>query len=252
MGRYRILSSSCVLFVGATALVVLLMTEGSPATLEADPEETLVDVSDLAPPTPSRLETEGEPIGPPEPKVARVVIDAGHGGSDPGAVGMGGLQEKDVTLAIAQELKRILAQWGNCTVLLTRNAQDIEWPDRARAGFAKSNRADLFLSIHTGASFAPAARGFEIFYSGESPRGTPRFAQTILEALAKATSAPCRGVHETPCRVVAEADTVGLLIEVGCITNSEEEPLLASADYKRRIAEGLAQGIRDYLAPEES
>lgn len=209
---------------------------------------------------------EGLPSPPATRRTLKVmVIDPGHGGSDLGAVGAGNVQEKDVTLAIARECQSRLQESLHIPVLLTREGQDVEWPDRARSRFAQVSRADLFLSIHTGASFSRLAHGFEVFYYGgayrsagsrTSPSRAPAppgkesraLAETLARTLQQATSVPCRGVREMPCRVLAETGVPAVLIEVGCVTNPAEEALLATPEHRERIAQGILSGIQEFVA----
>jgi N-acetylmuramoyl-L-alanine amidase len=104
-----------------------------------------------------------------EPEVARyltVAIDAGHGGEDPGAIGRRGTREKDVTLAIARRLERLLAAEPNVRVLMTRDG-DYFVPLAARVAKARRVQADLFVSIHADAWIKPDARGSSVFALSE-------------------------------------------------------------------------------------
>jgi N-acetylmuramoyl-L-alanine amidase len=106
-------------------------------------------------------------VAAPAPEPARpaltVVIDPGHGGSETGAVGPGGTQEKDVTLAIARRLAATLPRTIPCRAVLTRDS-DAAIPLDDRTALANRERADLFLSIHANSSRAPGARGSETYY----------------------------------------------------------------------------------------
>jgi N-acetylmuramoyl-L-alanine amidase len=104
-----------------------------------------------------------------EPEVARyltVAIDAGHGGEDPGAIGRRGTREKDVTLAIARRLQRLLAEEPNVRVLMTRDG-DYFVPLAARVAKARRVQADLFVSIHADAWIRPDVRGSSVFALSE-------------------------------------------------------------------------------------
>lgn len=95
-------------------------------------------------------------------KIKKVVIDPGHGGKDPGAIGSNGLREKDVVLSVAKSLARILREKYNMEVILTRD-KDIFIPLEERTAIANSNKADLFISIHANASRRKKARGIETY-----------------------------------------------------------------------------------------
>jgi len=94
--------------------------------------------------------------------IKRVVIDPGHGGRDPGAIGPRGLREKDVVLAVAKKLGKILEKDYNMEVILTRD-RDVFIPLEERTAIANSKKADLFISIHANASRRRAARGIETY-----------------------------------------------------------------------------------------
>jgi len=96
------------------------------------------------------------------PGIRRVVIDPGHGGKDPGAIGPRGLYEKDVVLDVAKKLKKILTEKYKIEAILTRD-RDIFLPLEVRTAIANSKRADLFISIHTNASPRRDARGIETY-----------------------------------------------------------------------------------------
>ena len=197
-------------------------------------------------------------------RIRSIVLDPGHGGTDSGAVGPNGLEEKEVTLAVAQSLKRILEAEMDVEVVLTREA-DVELPDRARSNLAGQAQGDLLISIHTGASFVQNARGFEVFYadvpSGDGEGGSDSgvryaarsrlLATAVSRSLSATEASPNRGVRPTPARVLSRASMPGILVEVGCITNPEEENLLASEGHRNRLAEGIARGIIEYATNTE-
>ncbi len=121
---------------------------------------------------------EGVPPAPSSPpRRYKIVLDPGHGGKDPGAIGVGGVAEKDVTLAIALRLQRRLAALPNLEVVLTRST-DVFLPLEERTARANSEHADLFVSIHTNASPNPELGGVETYYlNNTNDRATIRLAQ---------------------------------------------------------------------------
>ncbi len=125
----------------------------------ASPDRVVVEIGRPAPPRPAA------PIAVPEavPAALTIVIDPGHGGAETGAVGPGGLQEKDVTLQIARRLAMALPRVLSCRVVLTRDS-DIAIPLDDRTAVANHEKADLFLSVHANSSRAPGARGSESYY----------------------------------------------------------------------------------------
>jgi len=198
-----------------------------------------------------------------------IVIDAGHGGSDAGAEGgTNRLQEKQLTLAVARNLAHAVKAALRADVFLTRRDDvDVSLGDRALS--ANDNRGDLLISIHAGASFSPAAHGFEIFYAsrsgslsggapGETDSGPARLesriemqsreiALAVARSLDQAVSAVNRGVHDIPSRLLEEAEMPAILIEIGFLTSATEEALLETEAYRGRIAEAIAAGLRDYV-----
>lgn len=218
-------------------------------------------------------------------KVATVVIDAGHGGSDPGASRLGVL-EKDVTLDVARRLRDLLAD-GDLKVLLTRD-DDRFLSLRDRALLANGERADLFVSIHVNSLPLAGRRGVETYYLG--PADDPHvdtlageenrqsgysladfrkllegvFAgvrQTESRAFAEAVQAslvsslrradpelPNRGVKSAPFVVLVATEMPGILAEVSCLSNDEEARRLKDPSHRQAIAQALAVGVKAYAA----
>jgi len=195
-----------------------------------------------------------------------IVVDPGHGGSDQGAEGRGGLTEKELTLAVALKLQQALQKMLNVNVLLTRG-KDVLLPAEARSHFANYHDAALLVSIHAGASYATVAHGFELFIPTDDVAltgalsGTPSMftdpapvqarvrqsrevATAIAGGLSQATDAAERGVRQSRCRVFEGLNMPGVLVEVGCLTNGAEEALLETEAYQDLVAQGIAEGIQ--------
>jgi N-acetylmuramoyl-L-alanine amidase len=109
-----------------------------------------------------------------------IVLDAGHGGEDPGAIGVNGTSEKDVNLAIVQELKSILDNDNDYEVILTRK-DDTFIPLAERTNIANEHNADLFISIHCNANLDKSVNGFEIYYLSEKATDSEAAAAAVLE-----------------------------------------------------------------------
>ncbi|MBN1622374.1 MAG: N-acetylmuramoyl-L-alanine amidase [Endomicrobiales bacterium] len=111
-----------------------------------------------------------------------VVLDAGHGGEDPGAIGKNGTKEKDINLSIVKELKRIFEEdkSNNYEVILTRT-DDTFIPLVERTNFANEKKADLFVSVHCNASMKPKSNGFEIYFLSEKASDSDAHATAVLE-----------------------------------------------------------------------
>jgi N-acetylmuramoyl-L-alanine amidase len=216
--------------------------------------------------------------------VARVVIDPGHGGRDPGAQ-IRDLNEAEVVLDIALELERLLTRDPNVEVVLTRRT-DTYVALEERTAIANRAGADLFLSIHLNASANQAARGFETYFlnfasnpeaeavaarenagSSRTMSSLPEIVKAIAlnnkidesrdfarmvqrslqERLRKADPAARNlGVKQAPFMVLIGATMPGVLVEVSFLTNRSEATLLRSGNHRKQIAEALLAGIMNY------
>ena len=138
--------------------------------IEIDPLAALIEAESRrprpAPTQPNPTDKSSAPATPSTLRLATVVIDAGHGGEDPGARGRGGSLEKDITLDIARRLKNLLDQTPGFRAVLTRDA-DYYLPLALRVDKARRVKADLFVSIHADAFITPHARGSSVFALSE-------------------------------------------------------------------------------------
>jgi N-acetylmuramoyl-L-alanine amidase len=233
------------------------------------------------PPPPTTVPPELPPPGvAPAPGTRTIVIDPGHGGDETGARGPAGTLEKDVTLALARRLKSAIEGRLGMRVLLTRDG-DQTVPLDDRAALANNNKADLFISLHANASVRKDASGAEVFYlsaneAGEEARRVAATRQTLpalgggtrdiemilwemaqirylsdSAALAGALEEQMRGhvrlnahpVQQAPFRVLAGANMPAVLVEVGFLTNADEEQQLVSDTYQAAIAQAVLDGI---------
>ncbi|MBR4382244.1 MAG: N-acetylmuramoyl-L-alanine amidase [Selenomonadaceae bacterium] len=186
-----------------------------------------------------------------------IVIDPGHGGNDAGAIGPTGVMEKNVTLKVALELRKLLEAEG-AQVIMTRyddstvsakgaKASDIEELG-ARCEVANRAGADIFISIHADSFTRPEARGTTGYYYGKSTTGRgQKLADCIRRNLVEQLGTPSRGTQPCNFYVVKNTDMPATLIELGFISNKEEEKLLDSDDGVRRAAQGIFDGIEDYF-----
>jgi N-acetylmuramoyl-L-alanine amidase len=223
----------------------------------------------------------------PEP-LRTIVIDAGHGGHDTGAVGPSGLQEKELTLDIARRVAALLPDEAGVRVVLTRSRdQFVEL--RERTALANRERADLFLSIHVNAAPDGTATGTETYFlsneatdgaarraaeyenrlitgDGGGRGGSPdvlrsilwdlsqsdfqqessRVAEALQNNLDRALRRPSRGVKQAPFYVLGGAAMPAVLVEIGFISNPQEEQRLRDDGYRDRIARALVAGIAAY------
>ena len=216
--------------------------------------------------------------------VSRVVIDAGHGGHDPGAQGRG-ISEAELVLDVTLRLEKLLQKVPGVEVILTRRT-DAFIPLPGRTAIANREGADLFLSIHANASRNVQARGIETYFlnfannlsaaavaarenaaSGQTMGALPDFVkaialnnkldeskdfathvQTALYARLKGTNKTLKnlGVKQAPFVVLIGAAMPSVLAEISFVTNPQEAKLLKSNAYRQRIAEALFNAIRKY------
>ncbi len=216
-----------------------------------------------------------------------IVIDPGHGGSDPGAIGPTGLREKDVVLDIALRLRNMLQNNG-FTVYLTRD-RDIGVALESRPLMARQKEATAFISIHTNAAMhrgSPTARGVETYvlnsrYIGASARDVADrenrasrfyrtedsilnqiiadleesasigfsldFADIVQKHLVQFSGLNNRGVKQAPFIVLKGVNMAAVLVEVGFICNPSEENLLRNPEFREKIAQSLSQSVSEYV-----
>ena len=179
-----------------------------------------------------------------------VVIDPGHGGPDPGAVGIGGLRETDVVLDVSLQLARLLQSRG-VQVQLTRTSEvDVDLPPRV--SLANGSGADAFISIHANALSMgrPDVNGIESFYfAGASTSARSRLLSEAVQRQMMAISpgTPDRGVRTARFFVIRRTTMPSTLVEMGFVTGRIDAARLADPDYRRSMALALAAGILDYL-----
>jgi len=232
----------------------------------------------------ARFPVPEEPVLPDRLRSARIVLDPGHGGKDPGASGEGGIREKDVVLEISRLVKGLLEVKGY-RVVLTREG-DAFIPLRRRTGIANRSGADIFVSIHANAALNDLARGTETFYyaratdslarrlarlenavfqKGRGDGGigngagegsddkqsrlvkSVRLAGKIQKSLAAVSPGPDRGVKAAEFYVLKYTRMPSVLVETGFISNHHEGNLLNDLEYRRKLAGAIARGIDDYL-----
>jgi len=172
-----------------------------------------------------------------------ILIDPGHGGDDPGAVGAGGTRESEVNLAIALKLQEALQARG-VNAVMTRTG-DVTLDLASRARMVDQMGAQALVSVHANSHDVPSALGLETYY--RTPVSQP-FAQQIHQVLVNDLQRPDRGVREARLFVLRHPTIPSALIEAGFISNPEEEGLLADRDYQKKAAEAIAKGITSYLS----
>ena len=235
-------------------------------SLWSDPQVSIADLFDLG--------------------VKTIVIDAGHGGRDPGAIGPGGLQEKAVALDLAKRLRTRLQQHEGYRILMTRD-DDVALTLKERVGFANSNGADLFISLHVNALPVEQPTIVETYYFGpQTDKAAMRVAmkenhqsdytianfrdmirkigdsfkhyesKNLATSIHKSLYRNIKrqnkkviswGVKAAPFVVLLGVDTPSVLVEVTTLSNRREERRLKTKEYREKIAGFLEEGIVNYL-----
>ncbi len=243
----------------------------------------------------------GTPVPTPPPQAAAsqrsggarvqvIVLDAGHGGSDPGSIGrhtIAGkplvLEEKNLTLAVVLELQKLLAQsYPDRTIVLTRSGDTYPTLE-ARVQTAHAQKLGerdsiVFLSVHFNASLNRKAQGIELWYvpqdyerdvlvSGDIPESvfpvlntlvdseykkeSRQLAESLAKGLGDELGAVQRGLKENPWFVVRMARMPAVLAELGFITNPDEATNLSDPDYLKKLAHGLYTGLVSFISDYE-
>ena len=259
--------------------------DGTRVTLDLFPAPETPQTTGPTTPTGPAPPAGTEPLFPSN-AVKTIVVDAGHGGEELGAHGQKGTEEKALTLAVARQLKTSLETKLGARVLLTREDDRTIGLDE-RAALANNNKADLFVSLHANASLRHTASGAEVFYlsldrADEEARkvaesegvampvfgGGTREIDVILWEMAQARHieqsaglartidaeirrvAPMspRAIQQAPFRVLVGANMPAVLVEMGYLTNGEQESLLASGAFQARLVGALTESIRRFFA----
>ncbi|NNE58755.1 MAG: N-acetylmuramoyl-L-alanine amidase [Hellea sp.] len=228
-----------------------------------------------------------------KPTIARrpvIVIDAGHGGHDPGALGASGLKEKKVTLLAAQELKRQLEDTNRYKVVLSRqNDSYVDHDDRLR--IARANGADLFISIHADATAGSSARGASVYTLADRAKNRSRnivnsqnwimdvnleeqtdnvgnilvdlaqrntfsqsteFADLLIAQLGGSTHLLRNTHRRAGYYVLLAPDVPAVLLEMGFISNPEDERLLKTSAHRQKVMRSVTAAINRYFDIQKS
>ncbi|EGL19021.1 N-acetylmuramoyl-L-alanine amidase [Paenibacillus sp. HGF7] len=174
----------------------------------------------------------------------KIVIDPGHGGKDPGAAGASGKQEKAYTLALSKKVFDQLRQDPVFEVFMTRTDDTfVELEDRAQ--IANELGADAFISIHGNTYKDPDVSGTETFYYADDSFA---LAQKVHEQLVKSTGFKDRGVKKEGWKVLRDSKHPAVFLEVGYLTNRDNETDMLSEAHQIRTAQAIANGIKNYFA----
>ncbi|GAN11033.1 hypothetical protein MAM1_0453c10585 [Mucor ambiguus] len=172
-----------------------------------------------------------------------VVIDAGHGGNDPGAIGVTRKKEKDFNLTIAHLVADLLKINPNFKVYMTRDT-DVFVDLSKRAKFANNLNADAFVSIHANNAGTATAGGYETWFTRDA---SAKFATTMHKKVLPVTGFKDRGVQSKSLAVCRETKMPAILLEAGFLSNPNEEKQLFNAEWQDKYAKAIYDGICEYL-----
>jgi len=262
----------------------------------SDPDRLVIDVSNGKRRTETaRADTQEEGtqpdvtalLPPPPPFAIRtIVIDPGHGGKDPGAIGVNGLEEKEVVLDVSLRLRDLIEKKLKKKVIMTRE-DDVFIPLDERTLMANAKKADLFISVHANSSPKRSTQGVEVYFLGRatddraievaarenatSEKAARDFQEVILNDLERDFNineslefahftesafvdqliskypTTSLGVKRAPFYVLANTNMPAILAEISFLTHPAEAKRLRSSQYRQKIAEALFKGIERYL-----
>jgi N-acetylmuramoyl-L-alanine amidase len=171
----------------------------------------------------------------------KVVIDAGHGGSDAGAIG-GSVREKDITLDVAKRVETLLKQKGYDVKMTRTNDTFVSLQDRVE--ISENYNPDIFVSIHVNSSVKPEITGVETHYYHQE---SMELAQVVHSSFASAVQSPNRGLFKSKFYVINHTTSPAILIEIGFISNANERAELVGEKRKQATAKSIADGIQKYF-----
>lgn len=176
-----------------------------------------------------------------------IVIDAGHGGTDPGTMSANGIYEKDINLAIAKKIAASLSK-AHYKVIMVRQ-DDSTFSLEQRYALANNQQADLFISVHANAIENNAdVSGMQVLYYPDTTQYNAELAQQMLTSLLQATSASDKGAIARPDLAVLRGTTMkSLLIETGFMTNEQEAEKLLQTTYQQKIATAVTKAVDGYV-----
>ena len=176
-----------------------------------------------------------------------VVLDPGHGGPDPGAIGIGGLRETEVVLDVSKRVKKLLSEKGVMVRLTRNNEVDLDLP--RRVSMANRTDADIFVSIHANASRGKRRdiNGLETFYY-TGWRGRLLAKKIQKQILKVSPGSPDRGVRQARFFVIKNTRMPAVLVEIGFLTGRLDARRLEKSIHRQRIAYAITKGILEYLS----
>ncbi len=273
----------------SSRLVVDLLAAGAESLSAAPPVATVPSPAPPPGPATAAPPSLAGPLDPVHAGVRTVVLDPGHGGEAKGTEGAGGTLEKHVTLQVSRRVKALIESRLGLRVVMTRD-DDRTLDQDQRAAIANNNRADLFVSIHANAAMRPTVKGAEVYYlSDRAAVDTPRRVQDPAQALpqlgggsrtielilwetaqlqhleqsaalaamveaslrSRVDMSP-RPVQPAPFRVLVGANMPAVLVEIGYLSNPDEEKALAAGPHQDRLALAIFEAISTFRQRRET
>ena len=178
----------------------------------------------------------------------RIVIDAGHGAHDPGAVGPNGVREKDINLATALKLQTELEKKGAIVTMTRSNDKFLQLSERT--SIANKLDYDAFISIHTNSASSSSAKGTETYYNKSNFNNlrSKEMAADIQKHLVASIGLSNRGVKTANYHVITKNEIPSVLVELAFIVNPKEEALLNSSSFQQKAAVGIRKGLEEYFS----
>ncbi len=196
-------------------------------------------------PDPAPRMAQATPVSPqPQRQRVMVMLDPGHGGADPGAVGIGGLQEKAVVIAVSHHVAAILQQQGVMVQMTRQGDQTVDLQPRVE--MAEAANATIFVSIHANAvnMQRPEVNGLETYYSSEAGA---RLAHVLHRRVMGSMAMNDRGVKQARFFVLRRTSMPAALIEIGFVTGAADAPKLRDPAWQAQMGQAIAAGILDYI-----
>jgi len=175
----------------------------------------------------------------------RVVIDAGHGGKDPGAISCLGYYEKTINLQVARKVASLLGKKGLKVVMTRDSDRFLELEERA--AIANRQKADLFVSIHSDSNPDSSRRGFTIFIARWASRSSNKAAQALTGAMSR-TGSQSHGIRRANYRVLVQTKGPSVLVELGHLSNYRDASLLRNDSFQNLLAQAVANGVTGFFA----
>lgn len=189
-----------------------------------------------------------------------VIVDAGHGGIDPGKIGVNGVYEMDINLSIAYKLSDILEEKG-IKVVMTRKDDNGLYNDEDsnkkmqdmenRVRIINESDAKAVISIHQNSFTEESAHGAQVFYHNLSAKGE-LLAGCIQNELYKIDDTNSRKINsDADYYILRKSNPVAVIVECGFLSNNKEAELLSDGAYQEKIAKAIAEGVEEYVRQEE-